>query len=259
MTFRFASASEIVRLGRLSILPVAFASLASGCREAQSEPTNPPAKTEQVIAIVDRSSSVTPTETRHQQQVLSSLVEGLSFGDRLVLIVAHAKGIRTDSAIPPVEMPVANNVERPLSRENTALKSAKTRALRQIDRLFARGTVAGTDLLATLHTAEDAVHDAGDRDVTLIVLSDMLQCADGVCMEGQGGVPSASWVAQKSRDGTIPNLRNACVSAVGADDTSARGVDVRDFWARYFAASGAQFSTTRYRHAVTRIESLRCV
>jgi hypothetical protein len=45
---------------------------------------------------------------------------------------------------------------------------------------------------------------------------------------------------------------------IGADASTPRGVEVRRFWQRYFAAAGASLSDTHYVHNITASEMSGC-
>ncbi|WP_420125416.1 hypothetical protein [Longimicrobium sp.] len=222
-------------------------------------PPPPPAATEYVVAV-DMSSSLTPTEREGHEKLLRALVKELSFGDRLVLLPTHAEGIRDASVPRAVSMPIPSGAQ-PLKREREELELARMTADGYVTTLFKTEPVTGTDLFATLHTAgEQAGQGRAGGHKVLVVLSDMLQCArgGGVCMEHEGGLPDSAWIAARQQRGLIPSLQGVCVAVVGADASKAEGVDVREFWRRYFQSAGADFSPSRYVHNASTPAALRC-
>jgi hypothetical protein len=157
-------------------------------------------------------------------------------------------------------MPVPSGAQ-PLKRERDELELARLTADGYVTTLFKTEPINGTDLFATLHTAgEQAGQGTGSGRKVLVVLSDMLQCArgEGVCMEKQGGLPDSAWIAARQQQGLIPSLEGVCVAVVGADASKAEGVDVREFWRRYFQTAGADFSPARYVHGASGTAVLRC-
>jgi hypothetical protein len=212
-----------------------------------------------VVVVVDLSDSITEEERTRQRTLLQELVEGLSYEHRLVVQIAHAAGVRSGIAPVIVEMPSARNPQRPFPREEIALNSARRSAAQAVAAVFTNGIVPSTDLIASMHTARNRFLPPDDRDQFLLILSDMLQCASGICFEkGGSSVPDASWTAQQRAQGTLPQLMGICVSVLGADPSTNHGARVREFWSQYFEAAGATFDADRYRHDVADVNGLWC-
>lgn len=210
------------------------------------------------MLVIDRSGSMDETQARQQRHLISGVAEALSFGDRLIVMVAHRSGVKGASPL-VVQMPGARRADRPLSHEERALRTAKRLAIQATDPLFRGGPVPGTDLLATLHTVSDLVDGAPGGRVSLLMLSDMLQCAEGVCFERNGqAVPGSKWIRAQQQQGTLPRLPGVCVAVVGADASTTHGVRVRNFWSAYFQAAGARLDTTRWRHVVADVNAVLC-
>lgn len=210
------------------------------------------------VVLLDRSGSVTETEVLDHKRLLSDLVGRLSFGDRLVLLVAHANGVRDGTAPVVAEMPPARNPLHPLSKEQLALQVGKQMAKQSVEAAFSVADVPATDLLASIHTAADQFYSDRGAKRAIVLMSDMLQCASGVCFERPGTVPTEAWVAQQQKAGTIPDLAGVCVVAIGPDPSTAHGVMVRDFWEVYFEAAGAEFRPELYRHSIPDASAVNC-
>lgn len=250
----------------LIVLALILLGGASACgdsmpRQAAAAPageTAPPTRSsEKIMVIVDLSSSITPGELAQHRQLLSKIVQDLSFGDQLVIQVAHARGVTNGK--PPVvaEMPGSRNPLRPLPKETMALKIAKKVAIQSVNDAIESGGVPSTDLLATLHSAANQL-DGADRPIrSLVILSDMLQCASGLCLESPGShVPGADWIGKQAAEGTLPDLQGVCITAAGPDPSTPHGVQVRKFWEAYFAATGAKLN--RYQHEIPSVTLLHC-
>jgi hypothetical protein len=209
------------------------------------------------VVAVDLSSSLTPTERENHEKLLRALVKELDFGDQLVLMKAHAAGIRDTSTARTVSMPVLTG-SQPLKREQDELDLQRDLADRYVASLFKTAPVNGTDLFATLHTAGEQMGTGTGARKVLVVLSDMLQCTADVCMERPARLRDSAWVAGQKAAGVVPTLSDVCVSVVGADDSTVHGVRVRDFWRHYFQAADASFSPTRYMHNAPSPAALRC-
>lgn len=241
---------------------------ANGCDNAaadpavreESMPEPPPVRpAEQLIAVVDLSDSVTPAEVTRHRELLKTFAEGLSYGDRLVVVVAHERGLKKATPTALSDMPRAKNPAHATASEERALKVSRYLAVQSVERLFASPAVPGTDLFASLHTAADYVRDAGSRPSSVLMLSDMLQCVNGgLCIERPGTVPANGWIQNQQEQGILPDLSGVCMAAVGADPSTPHGVRVRQFWQDYFQATGASFDIQRYRNSVTQPATLRC-
>ncbi|HEX5871873.1 MAG TPA: hypothetical protein VFY65_15700 [Longimicrobium sp.] len=221
------------------------------------EPPPPPRTPTQYVVAVDLSSSLTPTERANHEKLLRALVKELDFGDRLVLMKAHAAGIRDTSTVRTVSMPTLTGAQ-PLTREQNELDLQRDVADRYVTSLFKTAPVNGTDLFATMHTAGERAREGTGARKVLVVLSDMLQCTSDVCMERSNGLPDSTWLAGQKQQGLVPALDSVCVSVVGPDATTTQGVKVREFWSQYFQTAGASFSANRYVHNASTPSALRC-
>jgi hypothetical protein len=237
-------------------LALAALAVAGGCRPPE-EP--PPARTAtQYVVAVDLSTSLTPTERASHTSLLHALVATLDFGDQLVLVKAHAAGVKNDTATPTIVTMPTPRGRNPLQRDKHALSLQRQTADLAVTSLFNQPTTNGSDLLATMHTASERARQNEGKRPVLLVLSDMLQCAGGVCMEQPGGMPESGWTVAQKQQGLVPSLDSVCVAVVGADASTAHGVKVREFWQSYFQAAGARFAPERYVHSASTPAVLRC-
>jgi hypothetical protein len=211
----------------------------------------------QYVVAVDLSSSLTATERANHEALLHALVNELDFGDRLVLLKAHADGVRDSSTTRVVSIPVPQR-SRPSTRDLSARALARQTADLYVTSLFKSAPVNGTDLFATMHTAAENTGQGGGARRVLLILSDMLQCADSLCIEPPRDVPDSAWITGRKERRLIPSLDAVCVSVVGADKSTEHGVQVLDFWRRYFQAAGANFDPRRYVHSGASPAMLRC-
>lgn len=248
--------SSALRISAAAFTLAALVSTAACGRDAEANPPPPPPPTQYVVAV-DLSTSLTPTERNAHEDLVHALVRELDFGDRLVLLKTHAAGIRDTSTARAVSMPVTQG-SRPLQRHRDELEFQRQIADGYVTTLFKTQPVPGTDLFATLHTAGEQIGTGTGARKVLVVLSDMLQCAGDVCMERAGGLPDSAWIAARQAEGLVSGLDDVCVAVVGADDSTAQGVRVRDFWRRYFQAAGADFDPARYVHNASGPGILRC-
>lgn len=221
----------------------------------ESEPPPPPS---QYIFAVDFSGSISPSERSANAQLLAAFTRTLSYGDRLVVMEAHARGRRGTPQPFVLDLPTPD-FGQPTEDDSITLSGAIQNAQTRIQQELAAPVANGTDLFATLHSAAERAREAPGRKSTLVLMSDMLQCADGsICMEENGEVPDSVWIAEQKSKNALPNLSGTCVVVVGADASTPHGLRVRDFWIAYFAATGAQFRPEKYSYQVTSPENLAC-
>jgi hypothetical protein len=215
----------------------------------------------QVIVALDLSGSRDEAHRSQARATLERAIDGLGYGDRIVLIQVHQRSAAEGDAVRWSE-----TAETPAHGQPTTLDRERLDAFKQAARSVARsvfesksaGTLPTTDLFATLYVAAEYVRDAGPRSTNLVLLSDMLQSAHGVEMSSDGGVPSAEWVRSRREAGLLPNLEGACVAVFGADATSEHGARVREFWKLYFQESGATLPDGNYRLIATDQSKLGC-
>lgn len=231
---------------------------AAACRRTVPEPKPRPAATQYIVAV-DLSTSQDSTDRATYKALLHEFAEKLDFGDRLVLFKAHAAGLQDTSIVRPLSIARLHG-SKPLPKETATRNLTRETASGRVTSLLKNGQIRGTDLLATLHTAGELAEAPNDSTRTvLVLLSDMLQCAQGVCMEPpQADVPDSAWIEQRRQQDRLPSLRGMCVVVVGADEFAEEGVRVREFWRRYFAAAGANFDAKRYVHRASSAEMLTC-
>lgn len=226
-----------------------------GARGASAAPATP----RQWIVLVDLSGSRASHMLVEGKSFLKALVERIGYGDEIVLIEVH-QGSATENvqrwsgSVPPLEDPTFETV-----RDRQRLEGVRQGALAVVDEFFEReARAANTDILSTLHVVAEYVRDANGRRPVLIVLSDMLQSANGIEMERLRRMPEAGWIEAQREAGLIPELPGVCVGVIGADATTSNGAAVRKFWMDYFAAAGAELNERNYRIVAPAAGALGC-
>jgi len=99
---------------------------------------------------------------------------------------------------------------------------------------------------------------AGNRDTTLVLLSDMIQATRTASFQDLAGIPNEAWLKHIIANNLVPHLSKVCVTIAGADSSTQVGAARHDFWQRYFFAAGANFDQVRYRRTVTEFDSVLC-
>lgn len=237
----------------IPVLLFAFAA----CTDAGADPTPKPPPAQFIVAV-DLSGSINAAERSANKDLVSAFAQQLDFGERLIVLEAHADGVKNTPRPVVIDVPEAGPGGFALADDSLNRTETIRIRSRDIDSVFTRGEAPLTDLFATLHTAAERLREAPDRPATIVMLSDMLQCAGGVCMERPEQIPNPAWVAARAESGEIPNLRGACVVIVGADASTAEGRRVREFWTAYFTAAGARLREENYSYSLTSPRRLRC-
>jgi hypothetical protein len=248
--------SMIIRGG----IPCAGLLLLAACvdGEVSNRPLPQPAPPKrQYVVVVDLSGSISAQERGTNEQLLAEFTRTLTYGDRLVVMDAHARG-RKDTR-PPVVLELSDTEFGGEPTEDDESTKSQTVALFQprIQEVLAAPQAEGTDLFATFHSVSDRVIQAADRTTTLVLMSDMLQCASGICME-DGAIPDPAYIASLQSSGMLPDLSGTCVVVVGADASTPAGQRVREFWIAYFKAAGAELRREKYSYQLTSAKNLAC-
>src|SRR5438552_1182364 len=77
------------------------------------------------VLVIDRSTSVTAAELDGYHHLADQVIDEMSFGDRLTMIVAYAAGRKDGTELVTREMPSARNPASPLPTEQNALVAAR--------------------------------------------------------------------------------------------------------------------------------------
>ncbi len=227
-------------------------SSASGASEGSSnDPANaaqPTART--VVAVIDFSGSLTSHSVGEAREYLEKVVEDLDYGDRFVLLEMYRTGSRDSVGSFVQDMPDPIQSGAVTSYDRRELNAARRGVLNALPIFFDPNLVRSvptTDLLTTMHIAAEHLHDAGDREKELIILSDMLQSTQRFEFEGAQRMPPDGWIPSQAEGEMLPSLEGTCVVVVGADHTTPEGQRVRRFWEDYFDATGARLDAGDYR------------
>ncbi|MGH7617321.1 MAG: hypothetical protein ACREPM_08850 [Gemmatimonadaceae bacterium] len=233
---------------------------ALGCGQAAGAKPVPPA-TNQFIVGIDLSASRSVEALRDSRRLLDNLIESrLHNGDELVLLEMYGSSDTGDHQwIDSVPRSRTLGVVTPTDRRR--LDDFKAVAHQVVGAMFDPSRVrkiGNTDVFGTISRASDYAKAARDRRPTLILLSDMEHSTDEMRMERDGGIPSPRWIEVRRGAHRLPEMRGVCVVVAGADSKTQREAAIRDFWVRYFAASGSALSASNYRAFVPDAMELRC-
>lgn len=256
-----AEREKAVSTSALMVLAAASIGLAGCAGEGSAQGSAPAREPRQVIVAIDLSGSRTPRMFEQAKAILDQVIDDLDFGDQIVLLEMHQASAHDSVRQWADSVPALPDPEFVSSRDENRRAGVRAGA-HAVAREFFDPGVAGlaqrTDILSTLHVAAEYVRDAAHRRPTLILLSDMLQSANGLEMEGLRRMPGPDWIARQEAAGVLPRLDGACIAVVGADPSTEEGSEVRDFWIDYFSAVGARLPVSNYRILATRASGLAC-
>lgn len=224
--------------------------------DERSTPTTPP---RHVIALIDLSGSMKATELQKSQQFIESVVNEVTFGDRLTVMSVLARdGPRDSTAFKwGKTMPPAKK-SPPTPADAKRLESARKGANAAIDVAFRNQPQRDrTDLFSTMLSTQDQLRDNPDMRPVIVILSDMLNATEVLDMAKEyTTLPSR--LKQFKDSGDIAQLDSACIIVVGAVSKSDVGKAVQRFWNGYFTAANANLSTNDYRYEASNARSFSC-
>lgn len=214
---------------------------------AEEEEKDPPP--ELAIFVYDRSGSMPDYQLERAQDLTADRVRDLDHGDRIVAMELLEASLdepprRWSQRVPEREYPDMDVGSDSVARTRF-LRDARV-YLRNFTDPDAREPSRGTDILSTLHDVAADLRAHEDHRATLYLFSDMLQANRELNFERAGVEPPTSWVEEAASEDRLPDLRGLCVVVVGARTETEKGQAVKEFWRRYFEATGAIFSDRTY-------------
>lgn len=214
----------------------------------------------QVIVIVDLSGSRAAHMLVEGRRFLEEVIDGLDFGDRLVLLEMHQRSPVDDVRRWADSIPLPPDPTYTTTRDRRMADGVREGARAVVEKFFTppSGPAPHTDIFSTLQVAGEYVRSAGGRATTIVILSDMLQSANGIEMEGARAMPGRDWVDERRAAGRLPRLEGACIGVIGADASSEHGKVVQEFWRQYFEAVGATLEERNYRVLGTGVGGVGC-
>jgi hypothetical protein len=250
---KHASASPVAAASQVTVaVSDGSAPAEAGARSANPAPAGTDVKctvTRQYLVVIDISSSRNDETLAQDKEFLKAMIQNLCLGDQIVLQQVHYNGPHDDAKHWSQTMPspassdfVAQDEKDRLAETIDAVKEIAPRYFNSND----GQPVQHTDLFATLNDIGEFAGDGGNRSRIILLLSDMLQSADGIEMQDQARMPPPDWIERKRNMGNLPSFSGACVYVVGGDQTPA----VKNFWKAYFTATGASLTDKNYRSTV---------
>jgi hypothetical protein len=240
------------------LVVVATVVIAAGCDSAVGSES--PNLGHSYIVGVDISGSRNKTELDESKQLLDALIERLQAGDHLTLIEVYQGG-RIPARQWSDSIRAPRNPGKPTASDKQRVEDFKAIARIQTSILFdstrAKG-ILSTDIFGTLNRAADYAKASRKRGTTLLLLSDMMNETPEVMMTSRQDIPGNSWIRERAKENRVPRLEGVCVVVAGADVSTARGAAIRDFWKKYFDATGTHVSPDNYRNMISDPSEVAC-
>ncbi len=209
-----------------------------------------------IVILVDMSGSANRARSTVYRKAFEKIYQSLSQGDRVMVGTITSRSYIDFKPAVDVEIPKNTIWVNRIQFEQNLTKT-KEKIRREVDRLLSRkrGT-QWTEILNSLNIADTIFHNE-KRQKILVILSDMIQDSKEYNFTRVKITNNYinKLIRYRRKQNLIPNLTDVKVyvaGASGADPNKFRAVE--NFWARYFAKTGADFSRHRYGHSLISFE-----
>lgn len=211
--------------------------------EAESRPP------ELAIFVYDRSASISDYQLELAQQLTRQRITALSHGDRIAAVQVLQLSLDEPPQRWSQDVPKKEWEGMDVARDSITLARFQRDAdayLRAFTDASDREEIMGTDLLSTFHDVAAEVRPFHDYRTVVYLFSDMLQSGREIEMEGLRRMPAKDWVETRRSSTRLPDLDGVCVVVIGARIDTDASQNVKDFWAEYFKATGANLYDHNY-------------
>ena len=214
-------------------------------------------KSPQVMVIfVDMSGSTNRARSTVCREAFEKIYQNLSQGDRIMVGTITGRSYIDFKPAVDAEIPKKTIWVNRIQFERNPTKTEE-KIRREVDRLLSRkrGTQR-TEILNSLNIADTVFYNE-KRQKILVILSDMIQDSKeyNFARVKITGNYINKVIRYRRKHNLIPNLTGVKVNVAGtsgADSNKFRSLE--NFWARYFAESGADFSRHRYGYSLISFE-----
>jgi len=209
-----------------------------------------------IVILVDMSGSANRARSTVYREAFEKIYQSLNQGDRVMVGTITSRSYIDFKPAVDAEIP-KNTIWVNRIQFERNLTETREKIRREVDRLLSRkrGTQR-TEILNSLNIADTIFHNE-KRQKILVILSDMIQDSKEYNFTRVKITDNYidKLIRYRRKHNLIPNLTDVKVyvaGASGADSNKFRSVE--NFWARYFAESGADFSRHRYGHSLISFE-----
>jgi seryl-tRNA synthetase len=210
-----------------------------------------------IVVLVDMSGSTNRARRTVYNEAFEKIYESLGQGDRIVVGTITSRSYIDFKPVVDEEIPKDSIWVNRIQYEQNLAKTQKN-IHKEVNRLLSRkkGTPY-TEILNSLNIADTVFHNEKKRQKILVILSDMVQDSkeykfDRVKVSNKY---INNVIRRRQKQELIPDLSDVKIYVAGASATDSKKFrSIEKFWSRYFAATGADFSTHRYGHSLLEFE-----
>ena len=209
-----------------------------------------------IVVFVDMSGSTNKARRTIYRNAFEKVYESLQQGDRIVVGTITGRSYIDFKPAVDAEIPKQSLWVNRITYEQKTAKTKKDIET-AVERLLARkrGT-PHTEIINSLNIADKIFHNE-KRQKILIILSDMVQDSREYNFERVKVTDRyiSKIISVRKKQNLIPKLNNVKVYVAGASASNSKKFrSIEKFWNRYFAVSGADFSSHRYGHSLLEFE-----
>ena len=209
-----------------------------------------------IVVLVDMSGSTNKARRTTYSEAFDKIYKNLQQGDRIVIGTITSNSYIDFKPVVDAEIPKQSIWVNRIQYEQKLAKT-KTHVRTEVDRLLSRrkGTPY-TEILNSLNIADTIFHSEKRKKI-LVILSDMVQDSEEYNFERSriDDKYVSDLIRYRHQQKLVPNLAEVKVYVAGASaDDSRKFRAIQQFWSRYFAETGADYSTHRYGHSLLAFE-----
>jgi hypothetical protein len=210
-----------------------------------------------IVVLVDMSGSTNIARRTVYNEAFEKIYKSLQQGDRIVVGTITSRSYIDFKPVVDEEIPKQSIWDNRIQYEQKFDK-AKKNVRQEVERLLShkQGTPY-TEILNSLNIADTIFHSEKKRQKILVILSDMVQDSKEYKFDRVklSNTYIANIIKYRQKQNLVPDLTEVKVYVAGASAPDSKKFrSIEKFWARYFAATGADFSSHRYGHSLLEFE-----
>jgi hypothetical protein len=209
-----------------------------------------------IVVLVDMSGSTNKARRTVYNEAFDKIYANLQQGDRIVIGTITSNSYIDFKPVVDAEIPKQSIWVNRIQYEQN-LSKTKAHIRKEVNGLLSqRKGTPYTEILNSLNIADTIFHNEKRKKI-LVILSDMMQDSREYRFERLRVSNSFTRqvIRQRKRQNLVPDLTEVKVYVAGASATDSKKFrSIERFWAEYFAASGADYSTHRYGHSLLEFE-----
>jgi hypothetical protein len=210
-----------------------------------------------IVVFVDMSGSTNRARRTVYSEAFEKIYQNLNQGDRIVVGTITSRSYIDFKAAVDEEIPKQSIWVNRIQFEQNLAKTEKN-IRKEVDRLLSlkKGTPY-TEILNSLNIADTIFHNEKKRQKILVILSDMVQDSKEYKFDRVklSNTYINDIIRHRQKQKLVPNLTDVKIYVAGASAADSRKFrSIEKFWARYFAATGADYSSHRYGHSLLEFE-----